>query len=115
MSLAQKINPVVASCLGQDYEAMHDQELVTVVRRKIVYEEVVMKREEFDAMNKRIKENFEEYETVHDLEFQDIGFFIDSPEYIAFPGDVTSCTDDAILFLFENQTWTDFRPISIAS
>ena len=32
-------------------------------------------------------------------------FSYDDTEYIAFPGDVTSFTDDAVGFMFTNQPW----------
>ena len=40
-----------------------------------------------------------------DIQFPD--FTDEQTNYIAFPGDVTSFTDDAIGFLFEEQQWTD--------
>ena len=37
-----QIHPVLASNLGYDLDAMNDSEKVTLVRRRVVYEELVM-------------------------------------------------------------------------
>jgi hypothetical protein len=106
-----KMNPAIANVLGYDLDAMTDSEKVTVVRRRIVYEELVMSKSEFDAMNKKTySENWDDDEEFYlsELEMKDIGFpDFTNEEYIAFPGDVTSCTDDAIAFLYKNQEWID--------
>ena len=105
--------PAIAMNLGYDLDAMNDSEKVTLVRRRVVYEELVMSKDEFDAMNvKTYSENWNDDEEFYlsDLKMEDIGFpdFTDEQtEYIAFPGDVTSCTDDAIMFLYPNQEWID--------
>ena len=104
-----QIHPVLASNLGYDLDAMNDSEKVTLVRRLVVYEELVMSKNEFEKMNQRnlhIDDDF----CLNDLKMTDIQFpdFTDEEtKYIAFPGDVTSFTDDAIGFLFEEQHWTD--------
>ena len=94
---------------------------VTLVRRKTVYEEIVMSVAEFNALNKKIKDRADDLaDELDELKMKDIGFpdlTLESIEYIAFPGDVTSYTDDAIAFMFEDQEWTDgfLIPINIAS
>ena len=122
MDLAQ-IHPAVAMHLGYDVDAMNDSEKVTVVRRRVVYEELVMSKDEFDKMNHEVNnynEETGEYGVyLSELEMSDIQFpdFTDEQTaYIAFPGDVTSFTDDAIAFIFENQPWTDaYEPVELAS
>jgi hypothetical protein len=117
------MNPVIAAQFGYDVDAMNDSEKVTVVRRRVVYEELVMSKDEFDKMNRSINNRFEEsceYEFyLSELKMKDIGFpdFTDDETlYTAFPGDVTSCTDDAIAFLFKNQSWNDgYEPVTLAS
>lgn len=104
-----QIHPVLASNLGYDLDAMNDSEKVTLVRRRVVYEELVMSKNEFEKMNQRnlyIDDDFYLSELkMTDIQFPD--FTDEQTNYIAFPGDVTSFTDDAIGFLFEEQQWTD--------
>ena len=122
MNLTQ-IHPAIALQFGYDLDALNDSEKVTVVRRRVVYEELVMSKDEFDKMNRSINNRFEEsceYEFyLSELKMKDIGFpdFTDDETlYTAFPGDVTSCTDDAIAFMFKNKEWTDsYEPVTIAS
>ena len=117
------MNPVIAAQFGYDVDAMNDSEKVTVVRRRVVYEELVMSKDEFDKMNHEVNnynEETGEYGVyLSELEMSDIQFpdFTDEQTaYIAFPGDVTSFTDDAIAFIFENQPWTDgYEPVELAS
>ena len=108
--------------------------MVTLVRRRTVFDEMLITREEFNKLNEKIEsdEDYEiGYEVVNQLipegklrkGFQDLGddnyvtsdqwyhfsemddFTYDETEYIAFPGDVTSFTDDALGFMFTNQPW----------
>ena len=104
-----QIHPALTSNLGYDLDAMNDSEKVTLVRRRVVYEELVMSKNEFEKMNQRnlhIDDGFYLSELkMTDIQFPD--FTDEETKYIAFPGDVTSFTDDAIGFLFEEQQWTD--------
>ena len=108
-----QIHPVLASNLGYDLDAMNDSEKVTLVRRRVVYEELVMSKNEFEKMNQRnFRTDIDDDDDfcLNELKMTDIQFpdFTDEEtKYIAFPGDVTSFTDDAIGFLFEEQQWTD--------
>jgi len=116
-----QLHPAFAMNLGYDVNAMNDSEKVTLVRRRIVYEELVMTKDEFDKMNQTIEkvdiENDDFYLNqlkMTDIQFPD--FTNEETEYIAFPGDVTSFTDDAIAFLFENKKWTDpYESVKLAS
>lgn len=118
-----QLHPAFAMNLGYDVNAMNDSEKVTLVRRRVVYEELVMSKDEFDKMNRSINDRDQEsgeYEFyLSELKMDDIGFS-DFTEYetlyTAFPGDVTSCTDDAIAFMFKNKEWTDsYEPVTLAS
>jgi len=112
------MNPTVATQLGYDLNAMNDSDKITLVRRRVVYEELVMSKNEFDAMNEKLSSDEEEF-SLYELKMKDIWFTEltdDSTEYVAFPGDVTSATDDAIMFLYPNQEWTDsYETVNIAS
>ena len=102
------VHHVVDSCGGD--------ELVTVVRRRIAYEEVVLPRDEFDRLNTDIEEGQGNCYDLYDLDFQSIDFRdfeSESEEYVAFPGDVTNFTDDAIGFMFEYQPWKDYGTIEM--
>ena len=109
---------------------------VTLVRKRVVYDEMLITREEFNKLNKQIESSggYEDeigFEVTNQLipeeklrkGFVDLGndnyitsdqwyhfsemddFSYDDTEYIAFPGDVTSFTDDALGFMFTNQPW----------
>ena len=109
---------------------------VTLVRRRVVFDEMLITREEYNKLNETIvsQDDYEiGFEVVNQLipeenlrkGFQDLGndhyvtsdqwyhfpemddFTDDETAYIAFPGDVTSFTDDAIGFMFTNQPWGD--------
>jgi len=74
------------------------EQLVTLVRQRLVLEEVVMTKEEFNAYNKRLDSDFYWSE----LDWKDSQF----PEYCeeqtyytAYEGDVTSFTDDCVSWL----------------
>lgn len=106
-----QVHPALAANMGWDIEALNDMEKVTLVRRRVVYEELVMTKSEFDLMNEKNKNwNEDEEFYLSKLEMKDIGFpdfTNEQTEYIAFPGDVTFCTDDAIALLYPNQEWID--------
>ncbi len=110
------ITPAFAQQFGYDIDAMNDTEKVTIVRRKVVYEELVISKDEFEQLNNNLLEEDFSY---NELDMTDIGFediTNESIEYTAFPGDVTSFTDDAIAFMFEDVIWSEsFEKIEIAS
>jgi hypothetical protein len=85
---------------------MASSEKVTIVRRRVVYEELVMDKAEFESINEKL-ENDEEF-CLNDLKMSDIGFpcFTEEEiEYVAFPEDVTSYTDDAIVHAHDFNLW----------
>ena len=89
---------------------------VTLVRRRTVYEEKVVTIEEYLDLNEKLSEEM----YASDIKgFESIGFDDfeeEETKYIAFPSDVTSFTDDAIGFMFQNQPWSDgYGMIPLAS
>lgn len=113
-----QLSPAFAENLGMDVQEMNDTNKVTIVRRRVVYEEVVVTKDEFNKINELIEDD-DEY-TFHQLEMEDINFpdFTDEEtRYIAFSGDVTSFTDDAIFFAdYQGKFWTEaYYPIELAS
>ena len=89
---------------------------VTLVRKRTVYEEKVVTIEEYLDLNEKLSEEM----YASDIQgFESIGFDDfeeEETKYIAFPSDVTSFTDDAIGFMFQNQPWSDgYGMIPLAS
>jgi len=89
---------------------------VTLVRKRTVYEEKVVTIEEYLNLNEKLSEEM----YASDIKgFESIGFDDfeeEETKYIAFPSDVTSFTDDAIGFMFQNQPWSDgYGMIPLAS
>jgi hypothetical protein len=91
---------------------VNNEEMITVIRRQVRYDEVVMTRKEFEQMNQQLLND--EYD--EDLEL-DVRNKLDSSmkdieytepveyHYTAIVGDVTSCTDDVIFTA--PLEWTD--------
>ena len=93
---------VVDNCDGEN--------TVTLVRRRVVYEEKVVSRKEYEELNKKLTERGNEFYPSEIQGFNSIGFDDfeeEETDYVAFPGDVTNFTDDAIGFLFNYQPWGD--------
>lgn len=100
---------VVKNCDGEN--------TVTLVRRRVVYEEKVVSFDEYIQLNRDL--NTDEMYPSEIEGFESIGFDdfeMEDVNYVAFPGDVTNFTDDAIGFLFNYQPWDDgFDGIHISS
>ena len=89
---------------------------VTLVRRRTVYEEKVVTLKEYIDLNEKLSEEMyaSEIQGFESIGFDD--FEDEETKYIAFPSDVTSFTDDAIGFMFQNQPWSDgYGMIPLAS
>ena len=112
------LRPAFAMNLGYDVDAMNDTEKVTLIRRRVVYEELVMSKEELAQMNQKIVNDDGDF-CLCEMKMNDIGFpdFVsEETQYTAFPGDVTSFTDDAIAFMFDEVYWTDsYETVKIAA
>ena len=94
----------LAQQMGQ--EKTDSDNLVTLVRRRFVLEEVVITREEYDNYSKKLdEENEETYDGDFDwrtlnwknAEWEDIEW--ENTYYSAYEGDVTSFTDDIVTFM----------------
>ena len=105
------------------------EELVTLVRYRVVMEEVVIPRTQFDELNNVGTED--EYDAVYDydqacmdrmswiadLPFEDAGFdggvFLPDPDgYVVFSGDVTDHTDD-LVSVMGNDAWQELPPFKV--
>tara|TARA_B100000614_G_scaffold232831_1_gene227709 strand:+ start:2456 stop:2827 length:372 start_codon:yes stop_codon:yes gene_type:complete len=86
----------IASNMGQ--EKLESDNLVTLVRRKFVLEEIVITREEYENYNKRVKDDFYWSElNFENAEWEDLEE--ENTYYSAYEGDVTSFTDDIVTFM----------------
>ena len=101
--------PTWYNTLAQRPGRMNDPNLVTVVRRKVVYEEVVITREKFNRLG-----NLSNDEYCHFLEsFQDWGFdhnILEENSFVAFSGDITDGTDDVLYSYDDELTWSKGLP-----
>lgn len=93
---------------------MSETNFVTIIRRRVVYEELIVTSEEFDTINKTSGEGFLEVLN----KFEDGNFdpnFMDEDSYIAFRGDVTDRSDDYVYCLPRRTRWSKGSPIRLAS
>ena len=120
-------DPVVIREKVRDYTTNlveeNGNDVVTLVRKRTVYDQQVISRKEYEKMNQLLKEStddpyggpdwgpefierdFGKWETSELA--NDWSHEVTPEEYIVFPSDVTSFTDDALGFMFENQPWSD--------
>ena len=95
------------------------QELVTVVRYRTVVEEVVLPRADFDRANavqdpEDLDQLMDAQERIDELPFQDwqwgtYDYFPEPCGYMAFAGDVTSYSDDAVMC----SKWQTQAPLTV--
>jgi hypothetical protein len=108
MKTYSKITQPIANTLGYNYDSLNDEELVTVVRRKVILEETVITKKEFNDLNNEVESDDDGFYWSH-LEWEDAkcpDYNEEQTVYTAFPGDVTSFTDDCVAFAFTDIDWT---------
>ena len=98
MNLSQ-INPVLTETMGWDAESAQNEELVTFVKRAVVYSEVTLPKSEYLKMlnSEEPALHFEEEiepKMITDDVMEDFGKELD--KYAIFEGDISSMTDDVI-------------------
>ena len=108
--ITHMIHPAFLDIVGWSPE-VNNEEMITVIRRQVRYDEVVMTREEFEQMNQQMcngQDEDLEWETKEKLDssMKDIEY-TEPVEYYytAIVGDVTSATDDVIFTA--PLEWTD--------
>ena len=94
-----EINPVLAASVGWDTESAQDEEMVTFVKRAVVYSEVTLPKSEFIKMMNDEEPQYYFYEEIEpqmitDDVMEDFGRELD--KYAIFEGDISSMTDDVI-------------------
>ena len=92
-----------------------NSDVVTLVRRQIVYSEIVISKDNF----KKIQDAAKDYE--HDPYFELVEQMVtdevmkefgdDEDMWIAFSGDVQQCTDDMIAWT--DREWDDFYQLKV--
>ena len=98
MNLSQ-INPILTESIGWDTESAQNEEMVTFVKRAVVYSEVTLPKSEFIKMmnDEEPSEYFREEiepQMVTDDVMKDFGNEFN--KYAIFEGDISSMTDDVI-------------------
>lgn len=84
-----------------------DSDMITLVRRQVVYSEIVIPKDEYERI--RNEEDFDSYEDLKDKMVTDdcMRYVGDEEEtWMSFSGDVTSCSDD--LIYWTDKEWDDF-------
>ena len=94
-----EFHPVLAEVIGWDTQSAQNEEMVTFVKRAVVYSEVTLPKSEFIKMmnDEEPSEYFyEEIEPkmVTDEVMKDYGDMYN--KYVVFEGDISSMTDDVI-------------------
>ena len=94
---------ILAQQMGQ--EKIDSDNLVTLVRRRFVLEEVVITREEYNNYSKKVDDENEEFDdnfswkhlNWKNAQWEDYEW--ENTYYSAYEGDVTSFTDDIVAFM----------------
>ena len=94
---------ILAQQMGQ--EKIDSDNLVTLVRRRFVLEEVVITREEYNNYSKKLDDENEEFDddfswkhlNWKNAQWEDYEW--ENTYYSAYEGDVTSFTDDIVAFM----------------
>ena len=98
MSKLTPFQQALATNMGQ--EKLDSDNLVTLVRRKLVLEEVVVTREEYEKYNKIVGQDDDFYWSElnwENAQWED--FEWENTYYSAYEGDITSFTDDVVAFM----------------
>ena len=88
---------ILAQQMGQ--EKIDSDNLVTLVRRRFVLEEVVMTREQFENYSSDVEEDVFSWQDLNWKNAQWEDYEWENTYYSAYEGDVTSFTDDIVAFM----------------
>ena len=94
-----KVNPVLAENMGWDTESAQNEEMVTFVKRAVVYSEVTLPKSEFIKMMNDEEPSEYFYEEIQPKMVTDVAmrdFGNEFNKYAIFEGDISSMTDDVI-------------------
>ena len=88
---------ILAQQMGQ--EKIDSDNLVTLVRRRFVLEEVVMTREQFENYSSDVEEDVFSWQDLNWKNAQWEDYEWENTYYSAYEGDVMSFTDDIVAFM----------------
>ena len=103
-----------AICQNMGQNKTDPDTLVTLVRRKLVLEEAVISREEFDNYNKNMRSSNFSWVDIDwkNAEWDD--FCEEKTYYSAYEGDVTSFTDDIVGWMMpDHDHRMSFEPLTL--
>ena len=87
----------IASNMGQ--EKLDSDNLVTLVRRRFLLEEVVMTREQYENYSSDVEEDVFTWDLLDWKNAQWEDYEFENTYYSAYEGDITSFTDDVVAFM----------------
>ena len=97
MSKLTPFQQALATNMGQ--EKLDSDNLVTLVRRRFLLEEVVLTREEYENYSSKVDSNGFTWDLLkwENAQWEDYEF--ENTYYSAYEGDITSFTDDVVAFM----------------
>ena len=97
MSKLTPFQQALATNMGQ--EKLDSDNLVTLVRRRFLLEEVVLTREEYENYSSKVDSNGFTWDLLNweNAQWEDYEF--ENTYYSAYEGDITSFTDDVVAFM----------------
>ena len=96
---------VNASNYLQDF----DSDKITLVRRRVVYSEIVISRTRYEEIKNdwNLNDNLDSFEELKNEMVTDEHMgYLEEESWMMFHGDVTDCSDD--LICWTNKEWDDF-------
>ena len=97
MSKLTPFQQALATNMGQ--EKLDSDNLVTLVRRRFLLEEVVLTREQYENYSSKVDSNGFTWDLLNweNAQWEDYEF--ENTYYSAYEGDITSFTDDVVAFM----------------
>tara|TARA_B000000557_G_scaffold183387_1_gene149867 strand:+ start:1364 stop:1738 length:375 start_codon:yes stop_codon:yes gene_type:complete len=97
MSKLTPFQQALATNMGQ--EKLDSDNLVTLVRRRFLLEEVVLTREQYENYSSKVDSNGFTWDLLdwQNAQWEDYEF--ENTYYSAYEGDITSFTDDVVAFM----------------
>lgn len=97
MSKLTPFQQALATNMGQ--EKLDSDNLVTLVRRRFLLEEVVLTREQYENYSSDVEEDVFTWDLLKWKNAQWEDYEFENTYYSAYEGDITSFTDDVVAFM----------------
>tara|TARA_A100001388_G_scaffold191484_1_gene144175 strand:+ start:2243 stop:2617 length:375 start_codon:yes stop_codon:yes gene_type:complete len=97
MSKLTPFQQALATNMGQ--EKLDSDNLVTLVRRRFLLEEVVLTREQYENYSSDVEEDVFTWDLLDWKNAQWEDYEFENTYYSAYEGDITSFTDDVVAFM----------------